>query len=114
MSRTQPISIFQGEKLVGIVNVSNKDISDITGFTWEMEVRDSAGVMVWDSDNTAEITISQVDSKHLQFVVEAGDTQGVDPGVYPYDLFRVDAGNQATLIDGNITIKSRVTLYESD
>ncbi len=123
---TDNFSFTQGEHVIHYFIVGNKDISDIDGFTWEMAAKDSGDVTVLEGgdgdpgDNNLTLAkatiVDNVDNpnKTLKLEIQSEVTRLIASGDLSYDVWRTNADNEAVLSSGIITVKSRVTVFESN
>ena len=113
MSVLNNISHARGEDLQFDFTVINKDVTDITGWTFEMDVRlteDAASPLF--SDDDAGVTVAVVapgTNKTFRVTVTSATTLSVPVGTYYYDIFRTNAGNRSRLSHGEWEIEQEVS-----
>jgi len=115
MARKQNCSMFRGEDKVLSVTVDNGDTPpvavNIMSWTLTFTLRQSAGDATALLAKTvgAGITITNPTGGVFQVSLEDIDTIALAPGKYAYDCKRMDAGTEAVLVYGTLTLLSEVT-----
>lgn len=97
MPANDSISVYQGEDLT--LNFTMDPVENITGWTLEFNVRSAASVVIQKtpvvtSGPAGTFTVSLVDA----------DTNHLTPGVFMYDVWRIDVSTERILAVGNFTL----------
>lgn len=103
MATINNISIFKGEAVV--INFTMSPVTDITGWTIKMTIRDNAndaatvlsvdGVIILAAAGTFKFTLTSVQTK-------------ITVGNYAYDVQRIDASGESVLSIGTLSIVQEV------
>jgi hypothetical protein len=102
---------FRGEDVA--LNFAMIPPTDVTGWSMTFTVRNKlAGSTQFTKDNGGTGGLTIVDAKAGTFKVSIakGDTSGLTPGGFVYDVKRTDSGSNAILANGTITLRQEVTL----
>jgi hypothetical protein len=115
MSRKQNVSMFRGEDKVLSVTVDNGATPpvavNITGWTLSFTLRLTAGdaTALVTKTTASGISLTAPLTGVLQVLLEDVDTVALSPGKYAYDVKRMDAGAEAVLVYGTLTLLPEVT-----
>lgn len=83
---------------------------DITGWTWEMQVRKKPDdTVVLALDQTDGIDIIDATNGIIEINVSSANTESLEPGVYRYDLEYTNSGETVRLLEGDIEITAQIT-----
>ncbi len=113
MSKASPITDLDGwfvgeDKTLQWVVYTDDDttIQAVTGWTGTFKLGDSPGDVGFYSEATV---VADGPGGVLQVDSAAADTSALTPGTYWYTLSRTNAGFNAVLAEGPVTLKGRVT-----
>jgi hypothetical protein len=84
---------------------------DITGWTWEMQVRkrtDDPAILTLTSDGNG-IDIIDATNGIIEINVSSADTEALEPGTYKYDLEYTATGETVRLLEGDVEITAQIT-----
>lgn len=85
-------------------------VIDITGWTWEMQVKKKVGgtaiLTLTDGDG---ITVTDATNGELEIDIPSADTESLSPGTYKYDLEYTTGGETTRLLEGDIEVTAQIT-----
>lgn len=102
------IKIYRGAKVELNFTLTNEEIADISGWTIQFTLKSRAA----DAEEliTREATITSGVDKTFQIALTHAETVALDPGVYAYDVQRIDEGEEVPASIGKFTVL-RSVLY---
>lgn len=115
MSRKANCEIFRGEDKILSVTVDDGETPavavNITGWTLSFTLRETTGsaTALLTKTTASGITITDPTAGVFQVSIEDVDTIALTPGKYAYDVKRMDAGAEAVLVYGTLTLLAEVT-----
>jgi len=115
MARKANCSMFRGEDKTLTVTVDNGAtppiVLNITGWTLAFTLRKSAGdaTVLITKTTDAGISLTAPLTGVFQVSLDDVDTIGLASGKYAYDVKRMDAGAEAVLVYGTMTLLAEVT-----
>lgn len=90
------------------VTVTMSPATSISGWTLAFTVRNSDGTLMVSKTTASGITITDAGAGIFTIALATADTGAIPPGVYDFDVWRTNSGNETRLAYGPLVVDKQV------